>query len=143
MNKILCLNTRRLTLSLLVLLSLNIISCSKEPLPAGNSGGGATPPTPPTVTDPDTYFIDEYLTFNGLGGYWHQQFTVGGTTTFILRCASTYTADFAVFAPSQLNNFQNNQSFTGYLIFDNQFGTGTVTLSAGTYQRPSKPSLVF
>ncbi|RYD31183.1 MAG: hypothetical protein EOP85_23025 [Verrucomicrobiaceae bacterium] len=34
---------------------------------------------------------------------------------------------------AELGNFTGNQSFSGYAIFDNQFGTKTVTLAPGTY----------
>lgn len=97
----------------------------------GGGGGGGS--TVPTVTAPDTYFIDEYRTFSALGGSWYQQFTVSTTTSFVLRGASTFACDFAVFSTTQLNNFNNNQPFTAYVVMDNQYGTAYVTLAPGTY----------
>ena len=81
----------------------------------------------------ETYFIDKGGTFNGTGAYWHQQFTVGSTKTFVLRFTSDYAADCAVFKSDQLTNFVNNRSFSGYAMFDNSFGTKSVTLGPGTY----------
>lgn len=81
----------------------------------------------------ETYFIDKGGSFNGIGAYWHQQFTVGSTKTFVLRFTSDYAADCAVFKSDQLANFVNNRSFSGYAMFDNSFGTKSVTLGPGTY----------
>jgi len=61
----------------------------------GGGGGGGGGGTAPTVTTPDTYFIDEYRTFSSMGAYWYQQFTVSTTTRFALRGASTFACDFA------------------------------------------------
>ncbi len=99
----------------------------------GGGGGGGGGTTPPTVTNPDTYFIDEYRTFSNLGGYWYQEFTVSTTTRFVLRGASTFSCDFAVFNASQVNNFKNNLAFSAYVVMDNQYGTAYVTLQPGTY----------
>ena len=81
----------------------------------------------------DTYFIDKAGTFSSTGDWWVQGFTVGTTTTFVLRFASDYAADAAVFSTAQLSNFENNHSFTGYSVLDNKIGTSYVTLSPGTY----------
>ncbi len=120
-------------------LLFTVFACEKptEDLTGGSGGsgggsgggGGATP----TVTNPDTYFIDEYRTFSALGGSWTQQFTVSVTTSFVLRAASTFSCDFAVFSAAQLNNFNNNQPFTAFVVMDNQYGTSYVTLAPGTY----------
>lgn len=81
----------------------------------------------------DTYFIDRGGSFNGVGAYWYQGFTVGAKTTFVLRFTSDYAADCAIVEGGQLDNFINNRSFSGYALFDNAFGTKTVTLGPGTY----------
>ncbi len=100
---------------------------------SGGTGGGGGGSTPPTVTAPDTYFIDEYRTFTSLGGNWYQEFTISATTSFVLRGASTFSCDFAIFNASQVNNFKNNLAFSAYVLMDNQFGTAYVTLQPGTY----------
>lgn len=80
-----------------------------------------------------TYFTDKHGTFTGVGSYWYQQFTLQKQQTFVLRVASDYAADAGIVTAAQLQNFISNQSFTGHAIFDNQYGTKTVTLAAGTY----------
>jgi hypothetical protein len=50
-----------------------------------------------------------------------------------LRFVSDYRADCAIFLPDQFANFTQNRSFTGYAVFDDQFGVAYVTLAAGTY----------
>ena len=137
------LSKKNLLLALLAFVQFGVISCKKEtpepPPPAsggtggGSGGGGGAGSTVPTVTEPNTYFIDEYRTVNGNGAWWVQEFTVSGTSTFVLRAASTYTADFAVFSPSQLINFQTNAGFSAFVLFDNKYGTANVTLGPGTY----------
>lgn len=84
-------------------------------------------------TTPNTYFADKHGTFPRNGGYWHQAFTVGTSSDFVLRVAADYVADTAIIAPSQLSNFINNRAFSGYALFDNSFGTKSLTLSPGTY----------
>ena len=81
----------------------------------------------------DTYFTDKHGTFSGYGGYWYQQFTLSAKRTFVLRVAADYRADTAIIVPGQLSNFINNQGFSGYSLFDDSFGTKSVTLTAGTY----------
>lgn len=81
----------------------------------------------------DTYFADQTDTFTQPNDYWYQQFTVNSTTRFVLRFTSEYLADAAVVTSGQINSFINNNSFTGYAVFDNKFGTQSVTLAAGTY----------
>ncbi len=81
----------------------------------------------------DTYFTDKHGTFNGIGAYWYQQFTVAKQQTFVLRVASDYAADAAIITAAQLSNFTANRPFSGYALFDNQYGTKSVTLPPGTY----------
>jgi hypothetical protein len=80
-----------------------------------------------------TYFTDKFGTFTGPGSYWYQEFTLTRQQTFVLRFTCDYSGDAAIVTGSQLDNFINNQSFSGYALFDNQFGTKAVTLGAGTY----------
>ena len=122
-----------------------LTACVKED-PAGSSGNtsgntnnnnnnnNTNNTSNATVTNPDTYFIDQFRTFNTLGNWWVQEFTVSGTSAqFVLRGASTYAVDFAVVPAAQINNFKNNASFTGYGVMDNKFGTQYLTLPPGTY----------
>ncbi|RYD33020.1 MAG: hypothetical protein EOP87_11785 [Verrucomicrobiaceae bacterium] len=81
----------------------------------------------------NTYFTDKHGTFNGLGSYWYQQFTVSQKQTFVLRVTSDYSADAAIITGDQLGNFTGNRSFSGYAMFDNQYGTKGITLAPGTY----------
>jgi hypothetical protein len=113
------------------------------PAPAAPPGAGEAaapaaaaaprPDDPAAAGTPNTYFIDRSDTFTHLGDWTWQEFVVGGTTTFVLRFASSYSADAAIFAPDQLSAFTNNQGFTGWAVFDNQTGYKTVTLGPGTY----------
>ncbi len=90
--------------------------------------------SPATTTAPNTFFLsNECYTVNNLGDWWAQSFTITATTNFVLRFASQYKADAAIVDESQINNFKNNQPFTGYAGFDDQFGYKYVTLNAGTY----------
>jgi len=83
---------------------------------------------------PETFFLaQQCYTFNGLGSWWQQGFTIYQTTTFVIRFSAQFNADAAVFPASQMNNFQNNQTFSGWGNFDNQIGYHTITLSAGDY----------
>lgn len=81
----------------------------------------------------DTMFLEEGRSVSGLGASWMQGFTISGTKTFVLRFASTYKADAAIISASQVSNFKNNQGFSGYGLFDDSYGTKTVTLGAGSY----------
>ena len=86
-----------------------------------------------TDGDPNTYFTDFRGSLNQ-GGAWYQQFTIpSGNVGFVLRLATKYATDAAVFLPSQLNNFLNNNTFSGYGSFDNQFGYNYFVLGPGTY----------
>lgn len=87
----------------------------------------------PSQAQVTTYFTDKHGTFSSIGSYWYQEFTIQQKRTFVLRMTSDYAADAAIVTGSQLNNFINNQSFSGYALFDNQYGTKSVTLPAGTY----------
>ncbi len=91
-----------------------------------------TAPAPAIFTTPDTYFIDLNQTLN-VGGYVTQDFTVGGTTKLVLRVAADYGVDAVVMTPGQKANFQAGGAFSYIDGFTNQFGTKTITLSAGTY----------
>jgi len=83
---------------------------------------------------PETFFLaQQCYTFNGIGSWWQQGFTIYQTTTFVIRFSSQFYADAAVFPASQMSNFQNNQTFSGWGNFDNQIGYHTITLSAGDY----------
>jgi uncharacterized protein YjdB len=84
-------------------------------------------------TTPDTYFIDKTGSFNGVGAYWYQGFTLARQTTLVLRVVGAAAIDAAIVTSAQLPAFTGNQSFTGYAVFDNKFGTSTVTLPAGQY----------
>jgi hypothetical protein len=98
----------------------------------GTGGGGGT--TPPTVTTPSTTFLaNQGHNVSAYGAYSTESFTVSTTTTFFFRLASVYNVQAAIITPSQLANFTSMAAFTGYAIFNNQFGTQTVTLAPGTY----------
>ena len=88
---------------------------------------------PNPVTTPTTNFIDFTQTLNNLGSWYMQGFTVSGPTQFVSRFTSQYKADCAIITADQVDNFKNNRSFTGYAIFDDQFGTNYITLNAGSY----------
>lgn len=81
----------------------------------------------------DTHFIDEHGTFNSIGSYWYQEFQISQQQTFVLRVTCDYSADTAIVTGAQLGNFIGNRSFSGYALFDDQYGTKTVTLAPGTY----------
>ncbi len=100
----------------------------------GVNGGGGNNAGTPTVTTPDTHFMaSQDYTVSKLGAYNTQQFTLSTTTKFVFRFASQFAAQAAIITPDQLNNFQTNQSFSGYGLFDKQIGTHSLSLSAGTY----------
>lgn len=80
-----------------------------------------------------TVFIEKHGTFNGTGAYWYQEFTISQQSAFVLRVTTDYAADAAVVTGAQLGNFTSNQPFSGYALFDNQYGTKSVTLPPGTY----------
>jgi len=85
-------------------------------------------------TTPSTFFLSQQCySFSSNGDWWQQGFTLGQTTTLVLRFATQYIADAAVFTSDQLSNFQNNNTFSGYGNFDNQIGYHTITLAAGSY----------
>lgn len=86
-----------------------------------------------TAAAQDTYFIDDARTMNGLGAWWYQGFTTFGTVRFVARFASDYKADCAVIPANQLDNFINNRTVSGYAVFDDAFGTKSVTLAKGKY----------
>lgn len=96
----------------------------------GGSGGGGNY----THTAVSTFFIAGQN--NNLINYddsWLREFTINSATTFVLYFAARYSADCAIITSDQVNNFKNNNSFTGYASFDNQFGYKLLTLNPGTY----------
>jgi hypothetical protein len=100
----------------------------------GTGGGGGGGTTPPTVTTPSTMFLARQdHSVSNHGAYYTEQFTISTTTTFFFRLASEYNTQAAIITPSQLSNFTSMAAFTGYGLFNNQFGTNVVTLSPGTY----------
>lgn len=89
---------------------------------------------PPTVTTPSTFFIaSQDHSVSNYGAWWVNGFTLSSTTTLVLRFASKYVAQAAVFSSDQLNNFENMSAFTGYGVFNNQIGTQYITLLPGSY----------
>ena len=91
-------------------------------------------PTTARAQGESTLFIaHQGQSFSANGDWWVQGFTVNGTRSFVLRFASDYRADAAVITPDQLDNFKNSRGFSGYAVFDDQFGTKSVTLGAGSY----------
>jgi len=128
-----------------------VVSCNKsDPSPSGggsnngNNGGGGSGSgsgsgsggntNPATTTTPSTFFIaDQDHSVNAFGAYYTQQFSISKTTTFSFRFSTLYKAQAAIIQEGQLSAFKNMQAFNGYGIFDNVFGTKTVTLDAGTY----------
>jgi len=95
-----------------------------RPTPGEDLGAAGTP---------DTSFVQYDDAFTHLGDWKYQQFTLGGTRNLILRFASDFAADAAIFTADQLGAFTNNQGFSGWAVFDNQTGYKSVTLVAGTY----------
>lgn len=67
------------------------------------------------------------------GACYLEKFSISRTTTFAFRFSTMYKAQAAIIAESQVTAFKNMQSFSGYGIFDNVFGTKSVTLNAGIY----------
>ena len=94
----------------------------------GSSGNTATQTVPNTIFKGTTS-----NSLNTGSGWWTESFTISSTKNLVLRFASTYAADCAVITPDQENSFKNGGSFTGYAVFDNQFGYKSVTLPAGNY----------
>lgn len=88
---------------------------------------------PPAFSQVSTYFIDEFSSFNGLGAYWTQGFTVDQRSTFVLRTTSDYKTQTGIFPSSQLSNFTNNRGVSGFGLFTDTFGTKYVTLNPGEY----------
>lgn len=146
MKKIICLTGIILTT---ILLTFN--SCVKDP-PVDNTGGSGTGggtggggtggggtgggggTTPPTVTTPSTTFLaSQNVNASAYGYNTTQQFTLSTTTTFYFRLASQYNVQAAIITPAQLTNFTSMAAFTGYALFNNQFGTQYITLNPGTY----------
>lgn len=127
-----------LQLILLVVL-ISVSSCTKSGsgLTSGGSNGnngGGSGSNPPTITNPSTVFISDVDRIaSNLGAYYLQQFTVNQTTAFVFRFAILYNAQAAIITESEVNAFKNLQSFSGYGLFDNVFGTKLVTLAPGTY----------
>lgn len=112
-----------------------LFSCIKKN-PVDDSGGGNNNPgtPPPTVTLPNTTLIE--LVDRGVsakGGYLIQPFTVYFPLKFTFRVAAEYSAQAAIIQESQLNNFKTMAAFTGFGVFNNQFGSVTVTLQPGEY----------
>lgn len=134
---------KKIVIATLLLLSVWLLSCSKDPVsdPGGGSGGGTGGggtggggTQPPTKTTPSTLFMaSQDYSVAAFGAYAYQQFTISSTTTFYFRLASSYKVQAGIFVPGQLSNFTSMQSFTAYGLFNNQHGTQTVTLTPGTY----------
>lgn len=89
----------------------------------------------PIASAQETHLIDVTQTFDSQGESFSftQGFTLGRNTTLVMRFASDYKADAAILTPDQVGNFKANRPFTGYTVFDDGFGTKSVTLPAGTY----------
>lgn len=126
---------------ILLVVLIYVSSCTKSvsDLTSGGSNGGSgsgggNGSNAPTVTTPSTLFISDVdRVANSLGSYFLQQFTVNQTTAFVFRFAILYSAQAAIITESEVNAFKNLQSFSGYGLFDNVFGTKLVTLTPGTY----------
>jgi hypothetical protein len=85
-------------------------------------------------TTPSTFFIDKKCkAFYINGEWWWQSFSVFTTTTFVIRFASQYGADAAIFTEDDRFEFENNLAFSGWGVFDNQIGYLSVTLAPGNY----------
>lgn len=97
--------------------------------PTGATGGGSSTGEPPTAT----YFMDYTGTLPAAGSYYTQGFTISRQTTLIFRFTSDFVAQAAVMDANQLTAFQGNQAFTGRAVFDQKYGTQSVTLAAGSY----------
>jgi hypothetical protein len=98
----------------------------------GSTGAGLG--STPIFPDVSTTIITSGNTFNNLGGNYTQSFTVSQTTRVVMRVAADYQVQAAVFAPSQLTNFQNNRTFTANgNFFDRENGTVSVDLTPGTW----------
>ena len=123
--------------------------CTPDPAPAPQTPTVSTPTTPSTpstpstptmptttqrtTTSPDTHFIDLRKTYSKNGEWTVQEFTISKSTTFVFRFASQYKSQAAIINDAELSNFKNNNSFRAFELFDNQFGTKSVTLGAGKY----------
>jgi hypothetical protein len=96
----------------------------------GSGSGGTTPP----ANFRDTQFLSKQRrTYQSRGSWTTDGFTVNQQTTFVFRVAADYSVQAAIITDSSLSAFTNNQAFSGYAIFDNTYGTKSVTLNPGTY----------
>jgi hypothetical protein len=114
-------------------LTITAGECSTIELTAGGGSNGGVNITPTTTTPSNFFVANQDYTVSSQGSYWTEQITISATSSFIFRFASQYQAQAAIITPDQLANFTNHLSFTGFAIFDNQFGTNYVTLSPGSY----------
>jgi hypothetical protein len=105
--------------------------------PGSGTPGAVAPGTPGgggSADNPATYFIDLNADFGGANQWRYQPFTISRATTFDVRLAADYTAQAALIPAGELSNFTGGRAFSGYGLFDGQFGTKTaVTIPPGSY----------
>lgn len=81
-----------------------------------------------------TTFIHDSSSMDFQGDWFSQEFTISAPTSFVLRFASDYSADAAVVPASQISNFRNGRSYTGFGVMSGKFGTQYINnLPAGNY----------
>ncbi len=98
------------------------------------SAGLAYAPAPAAAQESTTFFIAaQGEGLERAGDWWMQSFTVYRPTRFVFRFTSDLSAQAAIIGADQAGAFQDFDSFTGYGLFDNQFGTKIVDLPAGDY----------
>lgn len=92
-------------------------------------------PTPPASAQESATF---FIAANGegleqQGDWWVQAFTVYRQTRFIYRFTSDDSAQAAIITSGNLDAFEQFDTFSGFGLFDNQFGTKVVDLRPGSY----------
>ncbi len=80
-----------------------------------------------------TLFAEDTGVLPRSGAVASSTFTLGSTRTLVLRVVADYGIDAGIFTPSGFAAFSNGQATTGWALFNNTYGTSSVTLAAGSY----------
>lgn len=79
-------------------------------------------------------FVDDTGIFQANGDSSYTEITINGSNqTFAFYVAADHSVQAAIFSPSQLPAFLAGQAFSSVVIFDNNFGSLSVTLAPGDY----------
>ena len=98
----------------------------------GGTGGGTGATNYSPAAD-STYFQSLSTQRDSQGAVVDASFTLQTSQTFVFRFMSDFKAQAAVLTPDQFSAFQNQQAFSGFGLFDGQYGYHGVTLDPGTY----------